>query len=78
RPGAAAAAAGVAADAAAAAAAADAAAAAAAAAADAAVRETVVRSFTLVVVDVLLWEGDGPERVAWEEIARRRLRKQPE
>ncbi|MFP4374856.1 MAG: hypothetical protein ACLFPO_11035 [Spirochaetaceae bacterium] len=64
-------------DAAAAAAAADAAAADAAAGA-AAVRETVVRSFTLVVVDVLLWEGDGPERVAWEEIARRRLRKQPE
>lgn len=37
---------------------------------------TVIRSFTLVVIEIRVWEGEGPERVVWEEVARRRLRKQ--
>lgn len=37
---------------------------------------TVVRSFTLVVIDIRVWEGEEPERVVWEEVAQRRLRKQ--
>ena len=41
-----------------------------------AVSGTVIRSFTLVVIEIRAWEGDGPERVVWEEVARRLLRKQ--
>lgn len=41
-----------------------------------AVHGTVIRSFTLVVIEIRVWEGEGPERVVWEEVARRRLRKQ--
>ncbi|MFO7780545.1 MAG: hypothetical protein R6W94_02865 [Spirochaetia bacterium] len=37
---------------------------------------TVIRSFTLAVIEIRVWEGEGPERVVWEEVARRRLRKQ--
>ena len=41
-----------------------------------AIHGTVIRSFTLVVLEIRVWEGEGPERVVWEEVARRRLRKQ--
>mgnify|MGYP006284025567 FL=1 len=41
-----------------------------------AIHGTVIRSFTLVVIEIRVWEGAGPERVVWEEVARRRLRKQ--
>jgi hypothetical protein len=40
------------------------------------IQGTVIRSFTLVVIEIRVWEGAGPERVVWEEVARRRLRKQ--
>jgi hypothetical protein len=41
-----------------------------------AIHGTVIRSFTLVVIEIRVWEGAAPERVVWEEVARRRLRKQ--
>ncbi|NBB90111.1 MAG: hypothetical protein GVY23_02770 [Spirochaetes bacterium] len=37
---------------------------------------TIIRRFTLVVIEIRAWQGDGPERVVWEEVARRLLRKQ--
>jgi len=42
----------------------------------AAISGTVIRSFTLVVIEIRVWEGEGPDHVVWEEVARRRLRKQ--
>lgn len=42
----------------------------------AAISGTVIRSFSLVVIEIRVWEGEGPDHVVWEEVARRRLRKQ--